>query len=59
MCNLNEGIERRGEARGMACGEANAVVKRLQDHMPISTIANIMQYPLEKIAEAHQITITE
>ncbi len=57
----NEG-RREGRREGIREGETNAILKMLQSHMPMRDIAQIMQWPVDKIHEiavANKIPITD
>lgn len=59
MCNLSEGIERRGEKRGQAIGEKRGwnlgkqddVLEMLKDGVPLEKIAQYTKLSLESIAD--------
>ena len=59
MCNLSEGIERRGEKRGQAIGEKRGwnlgkqddVLEMLKDGVPLEKIAQYTKLSLEAIAD--------
>lgn len=51
MCNLSEGIERRGEKRGWNLGKQDDVLEMLKDGVPFEKIAQYTKLSLEAIAD--------
>ena len=51
MCNLSEGIEKRGEKRGWDLGKQDDVLEMLKDGVPFEKIAQYTKLSLQVIAD--------
>ena len=51
MCNLSEGVERRGIEKGIALGMEQVAIAMLTDNKPMEEILKYSRLPLERIQE--------
>ncbi|MBR3624196.1 MAG: hypothetical protein IKN43_12710 [Selenomonadaceae bacterium] len=51
MCNLSDGVERRGMEKGMEKATGNMVLELIKAKQPLSLIMQVSKYSAERIAE--------
>ena len=49
MCNLSEGIEKRGEKRGWDLGKQDDVLEMLKDGVPFEKLLSTPSYPCKSL----------
>lgn len=55
MCNLSEGIEKRGIERGREEGRKDTILAMLKHGIPTDTIAQIVGWTNEKVRELGRV----